>query len=96
MLSNRTKKSAEIIENEKNLKKCKKFSKRVFTNTFFCGKLWEKSKWGRAGKGKTFHYSKNTKTLEKIREKDGKPPKKTGGGRENGEKEKWKKSVLST
>jgi hypothetical protein len=42
----RTKKIAENIENEKFLKKSKKFSKRVFTNCVLCGKLWEKMKQG--------------------------------------------------
>ena len=40
-----TKKTPENIENEKKLKKAKKNSKRVWTNTFLCGKLWENLEW---------------------------------------------------
>ncbi len=32
---------------KKNVKKRQKFSKRVFTKRILCGKLWEKSKWGK-------------------------------------------------
>ena len=46
-MANRTKKRSEIIKNEKKLKKCKKFSKRVFTNDDLCGKLWEKFSVGK-------------------------------------------------
>ena len=39
------KNTAETVENEKKLKKIKKFFKRVWTNTFLCGKLWENLLW---------------------------------------------------
>jgi hypothetical protein len=32
---------AQTVENGKNRKKFKKFSKRVWTNVILCGKLWE-------------------------------------------------------
>jgi hypothetical protein len=38
------KKSKKTVENEKILKKYKKFFKRVLPKTFLCGKLWEKLK----------------------------------------------------
>ena len=37
---------SEIIQNEKKSQKSQKNLKRVFTNMFLCGKLWEKLMWG--------------------------------------------------
>jgi len=38
---NAQKKQGQIVENEENCKKSKKFFKRVWTNAFLYGKLWE-------------------------------------------------------
>ena len=39
------KRGRKISKIRKIVKKHKKFSKRVFTKRFYCGKLWEKLEW---------------------------------------------------
>jgi len=53
---------------KKIAKKSKKILKMVFTNSFFYGKLWEKSKWGYRSRfcltkrlSKSFSIPKNMK-----------------------------------
>ena len=41
------------MQNEKKLKKCELFSKRVFTKANLCGKLWENQNRGVGVQGKT-------------------------------------------